>query len=121
MTAEWLRTLRTLRKDDVVSIPYAQDDMQTLRRETGVSLPGSPLVPTPLPSWATGGSPHVRHACSFCGVPIQKDEKYNVHFNHILTTPFVVACGKCDDKIDDPQRKNGGPNTRLRGGRVNCR
>jgi hypothetical protein len=99
LTTEWLRNLRSVRKDDVVSIPYCEDDCVMGKGvHTLTSLPTSPLVSTPLSSW-TEGSPHVNYNCSFCGVTIKKDEKYNVHFNHILTTPFVVACGMCDEKI----------------------
>jgi len=95
-TTEWLRNMHTPRKTDVVG-RYVEYDVASVA-EVGWANAGCPLVATPLHTWV-GSTSDVRHACSFCGEALGAGEPFTVHFNRTLTTPFVVACGMCGEKM----------------------
>lgn len=95
-TSEWLRNLRGRCKDDVVG-QYVEYDVESIEG-VAVSPPTAPLVSTPMHAWI-GSDEYVRYACSFCRTPIHANQPYHVHFNRTLTTPFVVTCGKCGEKM----------------------
>lgn len=101
-TTEWIRNLRPPRKDDVVG-QYTECDVSGMD-EVAVASDACPMVPTPLTSWV-GANAHVRYTCSFCCVSIGVGQPFGVHFNRTLPTPFVVACGTCDEKMRKLQTK----------------
>jgi hypothetical protein len=92
LTADWLRTLRGMRKEDLVD--HITSDAQYHVASASAECP---LMMSPVSSWS-GPTPYVRHACSFCQRSLEKGDLFTSHFNQTLSAPFILTCVTCLDE-----------------------
>jgi hypothetical protein len=82
--------LRVLRARKLTQMVHTHSGQLAGVCELPPPAPGAWVVPTPLAT-APSPSPGLWYACSFC----EHGWGATVHYNYVLTQPYVVICGRC--------------------------
>ena len=98
-TTEWIRAFRLNQCNKVVGQFVSHMGPTSWSHRVNVANAGSTVVDTPRDVWSAHAGGGVLHMCSFCKNVLNNDTTITVQFNPILTSPYLLVCGSCVQKM----------------------